>query len=147
MNSSAMAFSFPREKQPVRALPVLGAGILSGVVASLANELVGQAALAFLEVPRDLAPLRMGAPALATGVAALGAALCMIAVHRLSHRPHAMFRRIALSALALSLVALLAIAGQATPLALLTLAAMHFIAFAVIVPWVQRRARLALLAP
>ncbi len=121
----------------------LWASALSGLAGALIATLaVRSAALATLDIPAEFPPLAGPGPTIfLTSVGALGAVGVFAALRRVSDRPEALFRRIALIVLLASFVPDLWLLSEgasgafpgATPAGVATLMLMHLLAAAAIV--------------
>src|SRR3712207_5019804 len=95
--------SAPSSARPVLSR-LLWVGPLTIVVATLANVVIQQIAVALLRPDPAFMPLTMGPPIFFTVVGVLAAVIVYALVGRFSRDPNPLFRRIALIALVVSLI-------------------------------------------
>ncbi len=128
---------------------ILRAGATAAVLAALANTVVRLLAVTLRPVDPGFMPLGWGPPVMFTLIGAIGATLVFWIVSRLSRRPARTFTIVAVVALLLSLIPdlqmLLGSGSEQFPgtsgWTVGALITMHFVAFAIIVPMLNRTAK------
>jgi hypothetical protein len=132
------AASAPLAEERVSWRRLLWVGPLAIVASVIANQIVQFIALALLNISPDFPPLMIGPPIMFTIIGVLGAVIVYAIIGRLSRRPIRLFRVIALIALVLSFIPDIGLLTSnmlpGTSLtAVLTLAIMHVVAWAITV--------------
>ena len=123
---------------------VVRVGALAIAAAAVANVVVWAIAQAIFDISDDFMPLATVWPTIVVSVIYLGLGVAVFAlINRFTERPVTWFWRIAVVALLLSFLPLLGARGQdgASTAGIVTLAAMHVVAFAIFVPAMTTRTR------
>lgn len=134
------------DKRPfIRPASLLYEGVIIAVFAGLTNEVIARAAARAFDIAPAFEPLAQGNAGLATAMAALAATITLLLLDRATPQADRVFAASAVALLLASFVPVMAlvhgsVAGASSG-AILTLAAMHFTGFLIIVPWLMRAAR------
>jgi hypothetical protein len=122
--------------QRVRAGRLWWVGLLAIVASALANSIVRAIAVPLLGISPEFMPLQISPPIFFSVIGVLGAVIVFAIVARFSSRPIQLFRRIALAALALSIIPDIGLLfGDSmpgtSPAGVIVLILMHLIAWAI----------------
>jgi hypothetical protein len=125
---------------------LLWVGPLAIVASAIANQIIGILAVPLLNISPEFPPLQVGPPIMFTIIGVLGAIIVYAIVGRLSRRPIRLFRVIALIVLVLSFIPDIGLLTSnmlpgTTPTAVITLAIMHVVAWAITVWMLTNLAR------
>jgi hypothetical protein len=132
------AASAPQAEERVSGRRLLWVGPLAIVAAVIANQIVRIIAVSLLNISPEFPPLQIGPPIMFTIMGVLGAIIVYAIIGRLSRRPIRLFRVIALIVLVLSFLPDIGLLTSnmmpgTTPAAVLTLASMHVVTWAITV--------------
>ena len=134
--ASAVTPQVQAASQSVKASRLWWAGPLTIVVAVIVNAIIRLIAVSLLGVSSEFPPLQAGPPVVFSIIGVLGAVIVFAIIARFATRPIALFRRIAIVVLIISLVPdILLYTSNAMPgsslAAVLALMLMHVAAFAI----------------